>query len=148
MANASKDFEELLEALNKWSVEYLIVGGYALAIHGFARFTKDLDIFFNTETRNAKNLYSAVKEFIGEIGLKIEDFTDKDAVIQIGYEPVRVDLIASIDGVTFNKAWKNKIKAKFGTADAYFISKADLIKNKSATGREQDALDVKNLKSM
>jgi hypothetical protein len=146
MAKASRDFEELLDALNSWGVEYLIVGGYALALHGLPRFTKDLDVFFRVEPGNAKNLFSAVNEFIGDIGLRAEDFEDTEAVIQIGFEPIRIDFIATIDGVTFEEAWKNRVQAKFGDAEANFISRADLIKNKSSTGREQDALDVKSLK--
>ena len=146
MAKASRDFEELLDALNRRGVEYLIVGGYALALHGLPRFTKDLDIFFRAEPGNAKNLFSAVNEFIGDIGLKAGDFEDSEAVIQIGFEPVRIDFIAAIDGVTFEEAWKNRVKAKFSDVEANFISLSDLIKNKSATGRAQDALDVESLK--
>lgn len=146
MAKVSRDFEELLDALNRWGVEYLIVGGYALALHGLPRFTKDLDIFFRTEPGNAKNLFSAVNEFIGDIGLTSEDFEDTEAVIQIGFEPGRIDFIATIDGVSFKEAWKNRVQAKFGEVVANYISLADLIKNKSSTGREQDALDAKNLK--
>ncbi len=146
MAKTSKDFEELLDVLNRWDVEYLIVGGYALALHGLPRFTKDLDIFFNAQQSNAEKIFAAAEEFIGDIGLKVEDFTDREAVIQIGFEPVRIDFVATIDGVTFEAAWKNRVHAKFGDVEANFISLADLIKNKSATGREQDALDVKNLK--
>jgi predicted nucleotidyltransferase len=146
VANASRDFEELLDALNSHGVRHVIVGGYALALHGLARFTKDLDIFFDAESGNAKNLLAAVTEFIGDIGLKAEDFENREAVIQIGFEPVRVDFVGSIDGVTFEEVWQNRVQAKFGDVDANFISLPDLIKNKSSTGREQDALDVKRLK--
>ena len=148
MAKASRDFEELLDALNRHGVKYVIVGGYALALHGLARFTKDLDVFFNAEPDNAMSLFAAVTDFIGDIGLGVEDFEDREAVIQIGFEPVRIDFVASIDGVTFKEAWKNRILAKFGDVDANFISLADLIKNKSSTGREQDALDAKELKKL
>ena len=137
MAKVSKDFEELLDALNKQDVEYLIVGGYALALHGLARFTKDLDIFFNATSGNAESLLMAVKDFIGDVGLEAADFEDREAVIQIGFEPVRVDFVASIDGVTFEEAWKNRVQAKFGSIEASFISLADLIKNKSSTGRKE-----------
>jgi hypothetical protein len=126
----------------------VIVGGYALAMHGLARFTKDLDVFFNAEPGNAESLLAAVTDFIGDIGLKAEDFEDREAIIQIGIEPVRVDFVASIDGVTFEEAWKNRVHAKYGDIDANFISLADLIKNKSSTGREQDTLDVKELKKL
>lgn len=142
----NKDFEELFELLNRNSVRYLVVGGYAYAVHAEPRYTKDLDIFFERSRKNAEKIRDTLKEFgMGSLGLSVDDLIKPGRMIQIGYEPLRIDLINEIDGVSFNEAWENKIESNYGLRSIFVIGKADLIKNKKASGREQDLLDARNL---
>src|SRR4030042_3529792 len=100
-----KDFKELLELLNSHKVEYLVVGGYALAFHGAPRFTGDIDLFVKADARNAKRILSALDKFgFGSLNLSEADFTSPDNVIQLGVPPVRVDLITSLTGIPWDKA--------------------------------------------
>ncbi len=141
-----KDFKEFIELLNNNKIKYLIVGGFAFSYYAEPRFTKDIDIFVEVDDKNAKKIINALNEFgFGGIGLKKEDFLKKDNIIQLGYAPLRIDIITSITGVLFKTAWKNKINGKYGDIDCYFISKDDLIQNKQASGRPQDIADVKKL---
>ena len=132
--------------MNRNRVRYLVVGGYAYAVYAEPRYTKDLDIFFERSPKNAEYIQSALKEFgMESLELRANDFIKPGRVIQIGYAPLRIDLINEIDGVSFGNVWENKIKAKYGQQSIFVIGKADLIKNKKASGREQDLLDAKNL---
>lgn len=144
---ASKDFEELFELLNRNKVEYLLVGGYAYAIYAEPRYTKDIDLFYKNDDENAEKLLSAIHDF-GFSSLEIEkdDFLVKGRVIQLGMPPYRVDLLNDIEGVSFENAWNNKTRATYGEQEIHVIGKADLIKNKTAVGRDQDKVDVRKLK--
>lgn len=100
-----KDFKELLELLNEHKVEYMIVGGYALAYHGAPRFTGDTDIFVHPSFENAKNILSALDNFgFGSLNLKTDDIKDPNSAVQLGVPPVRIDIITSISGVTWEDA--------------------------------------------
>jgi len=104
-----KDFKEFLGYLNKNNVEYVIVGAYALAFYGVPRYTGDIDILVNPSEDNAKKLLKALKEFgFGSLGLKTDDFTTEENVIQLGYSPVRIDILTSISGLTFEEVDKGK----------------------------------------
>lgn len=142
----SKDFEELFGLLNRNRVRYLVVGGYAYAIHAEPRYTKNLDIFYENSRQNAEKLLITLQGFgMESLELSAGDFTKEGRIIQIGYSPFRIDLINEIDGVSFDEAWKNKIESRYGEQYIHIISKEDLIKNKKASGREQDLLDVRKL---
>ena len=142
----SKDFEEFFVSLNKNEVNYLVVGGYAYAIHAEPRFTKDLDIFIQREEKNASALLHALKEFGRDLeGLEESDFLIPDQVVQLGYPPFRIDLLTSISGVEFEDAWKNKVTGRYGDEQVYFIGKEDLIKNKKSSGRKSDLDDLDRL---
>jgi len=141
-----KDFKEFIELLNNNKVKYLIVGGFAFSYYAEPRFTKDIDFFVKVDELNSKNLIKALNEFgFGGIGLKEEDFLKTNNIIQLGYAPLRIDIITSITGVIFTDAWKNKLIGKYGDIVCNYISKKDLIKNKEATARPQDVADVKKL---
>jgi hypothetical protein len=143
----SKDFKEFLELLIKHKAEYLVVGGYAVGVHGHPRFTGDLDIWLNPTYENAINIKKAVDEFgFGASDLKIEYFTKENNVIQLGYPPLRIDLLTNIDGVNFNECFKNKIVVDIEDIPVNFISYQDLVKNKKATGRNRDLDDLENMK--
>jgi len=143
-----KDFEEFIELLNKSEVEYLVVGGYAFAIHAYPRFTNDLDFFIPTTKISADKIIEVLKEFGFEDSMiRQDDFMIKDKVIQIGEPPYRIDILTSIDGVDFEDAWQRKVSGKYGEQVLHFISKKDLIKNKKASGRKKDLDDLNELES-
>ncbi|MFZ5799969.1 MAG: hypothetical protein ACOY3D_01135 [Candidatus Omnitrophota bacterium] len=141
-----KDFEELLELLNKYKVKYCIVGAFAVGFYGYPRYTKDIDIFVEPSTDNGQRIIGALNEFgFGALNLKAEDFSKKGAIIQLGDEPVRVDLITSVKGCDFNQAWKNRKIGKYGEQKVFFIGLRELIRNKKAVNRLQDRSDLQLL---
>lgn len=143
----SQDFKEFIKLLHDHKVQYLIVGGYAFAIHAEPRFTKDLDVFIKADQENASKVLQVMKDFGFEsISLTVDDLTTPDQVIQLGYPPLRIDILTGISGVNFDNAWKNKVEGKYDGQIAYFIGKDDLRNNKIATGRESDKLDAAKLK--
>jgi hypothetical protein len=124
----------------------MIVGGYAMAFHGYPRFTKDIDIFFRSSPENISKLKKALIGFgFNEKDLPDSIFIEKGNIIQFGVIPLRVDIINEIDGIDFNSAIKNSIRGKYGDIEVNFIGRIELIKNKIASGRDQDILDAKNL---
>ncbi len=140
------DFKELLQLLEKHNVEYMIVGGYAVAFHGYPRLTKDLDIFYRLTEMNVENLTSALVEFGFSIeAVQASKLSDPGDLVAFGLPPVRVDLMNSITGVTFEEAAANLIRKTFDDMTARFIGREDLIRNKQATTRLQDKLDVEKL---
>ena len=143
-----KDLKELLRAFNEQKVKYLVVGGYAFGVYAEPRATKDLDLFIQADEENSKAVFRALAEYGAPLaGFSPSDFRDGTS-FQIGQPPARIDLLQSIDGVAFEDAWEHRIE---GLIDAetstIVISKEDLIKNKLATGRERDLLDVKELQA-
>jgi len=142
----SQDFKEFIRLLHEYNVAYLIVGGYAYAIHAEPRFTKDLDILIERSRDNGKKILSVLQEFgFGSIDLSVEDIMTPEQVIQLGYAPIRIDLLTDISGVAFSDAWKNKVIAEYDGQKAYFIGNRELIKNKKAIGRPSDLEDVERL---
>jgi len=143
-----KDLKELLRAFNDHSVKYLVVGGYAFGVHAEPRATKDLDLLIRSDVGNSAAVYRALTQYGAPLdGLSPQDFVDGSA-FQIGQPPARVDILQRIDGLTFDEAWKNRIEGLLdGEVKVNIISKDDLIRNKLASGREQDLLDVKKLRN-
>lgn len=138
-----KDFKELLELLNSKGAEYLIVGGYALALHGAPRYTGDLDLYVKPDPENASKIMEALEEFgFGTVGLKQEDFHTPDQIIQLGVPPVRVDLITSISGVSWEEALAGSVEAKYGNVPLRILGREEFIKNKKTVGRARDLADV------
>ena len=141
-----KDFKRLLELLNGHKVEYMIVGAYALAYHGAPRFTGDIDIFVHLSPENAQKILSALADFgFGSLNLTINDFQNPDSVVQLGVPPVRIDIITSITGVTWEEANKGKIKGLYGNVPVCFLGREQYIINKRATGRKKDLADLESL---
>ena len=141
-----KDFKELLELFNKHNVEYIIVGAYALAFHGCPRYTGDLDILVKSDPDNAGKIIEAISKFGFEsLGLAAEDFSSPQKVIQLGIPPVRIDILTSLTGVTWEQVNTRRIKAQYGDTATYFIGKNELIANKKALGRHQDLADIESL---
>ncbi len=140
------DFKELLELFNKHKVEYLIVGGYALAFHGAPRFTGDIDLFVRPTRENAKRILAALCDFgFGSLDLSEDDFTTPGKIIQLGVPPVRVDIITKISGVSWEKAESDKVRGSYGQTPVCFISREDFVTNKKATGRKKDTADIEAL---
>ena len=143
----TKDLKDLLRAFNANSVKYLIVGGHAYGVHAQPRATKDLDLFIRADAENAEAVFRALAQFGAPLAsLSPADFSDGTA-FQLGQPPERIDILQKIDGLSFDEAWNNRIEGSIdGEVPAAVISRDDLIRNKLACGREQDLLDVKQLR--
>jgi hypothetical protein len=142
----SRDFKEFVELLIKNKAEYLIVGGYAVAIHGYPRYTGDLDIWLNPTPENAKSIVKTVNEFgFSSFNLTESDFTKPGNVIQLGYPPLRIDLLTEVDGVSFNECFINRKEVEMDNLIVNFIGYEDLLKNKRESGRLRDMDDIENL---
>jgi hypothetical protein len=142
----NKDFREFIELLNAHNIKYLVVGGYAVTVHGYPRFTDDIDIWVWIDESNAKNLIKVLKDFgFGSLDIKAEDFLSPDKVIQLGYPPNRIDLLTSISGVEFEKCYPRRFSADIVGLKIDFIDIENLKKNKKATGRHKDLNDLENL---
>ncbi len=140
------DFKELLELFNKHGVEYLIVGGYALAFHGAPRVTGDIDLFVRPVAENAQRILDALNDFgFGSLNLSKEDFATPGVVVQLGVPPARVDIITGLSGVSWDQADRNKVPGCYAEIPVFFISQADFVANKRATGRAKDAADIEAL---
>lgn len=144
--NTHPDFEELFRLLEEHHVDYMIVGGYAVAFHGYPRFTKDVDIFFEFSSRNVARLRAALVAFgFEEQNLPEEAFTTRGNILTFGAAPSRVDLINDIDGVRYADAKPNVARGAYGKVEVPFIGLDELIQNKRATSRAQDKVDVEEL---
>lgn len=143
----NQDFREFIQLLNEYNVLYLVVGGYAVALHGHPRNTKDIDIWIYLDKDNAEKLLKVLQDFgFSSLDLKVEDFLDPEQVIQLGYPPNRIDLLTDLKGVDFNKCYSSKVTVEIEGANVNFIDLEHLKKNKQATGRHQDLADLENLK--
>ena len=141
------DFEEFFRLLNEHKVKYLIVGGYAFAVHAYPRFTNDLDIWIDKDVENAENILQVLKDFgFQKLEITNEDLTNPDRIIQLGYPPLRIDLLTDIDGVDFSTAWENKDSSNYGKQKINIINRELFIQNKLASGRQKDKEDLEKLK--
>ena len=144
--DAQPDFRELLGLFNAHEVEYLVVGAYALAFHGAPRNTGDMELLVRVHPDNASRIISALEAFgFGTLGLKNEDFLQPEQVVQLGVPPVRVDILTSVSGVTWEEAYAGRTPGWYGDVPVNFIGKHEYIKNKRATGRKKDAADIEAL---
>ena len=144
--NLNQDFQEFVELFVAHEVEFLIVGGYALAAHGHPRYTKDLDVWVWIGTENASKIITAIEEFgFGDLGLTAADFQDPEVMVQLGNEPQRIDILTFASGLNFSDAYKNRVYIPIGNVQVPFISVDDLRTNKLATGRPRDIADVADL---
>ncbi len=145
----TSDFKEFAELLNSNKVEYLVVGGYALAAYGHPRYTGDLDFWVGTDADNATRLLTALAQFgFSELGIRKEDFTSPNQVIQLGFPPGRIDLLTSIDGVDFNACYARRMETPVDGVPLCFIALDDFKTNKKAVGRHQDLADLETLDRM
>lgn len=138
----SKDFKEFVASLKEHGAEYMIVGGYAVGVHGYPRYTGDLDIWLNPMADNAERVLLAL---FGGLNITRADLTKENNIIQLGQPPLRIDLLMSIDGVTFSECFGNRVERTFDGLQMNFISYHDLVTNKKASGRHRDLDDVENM---
>lgn len=139
----NSDFTDLLNLFNDNNVRYMVVGGYAITQHAEPRFTKDLDLWISTDSKNAEAVFTALSQFGAPLeNMSYQDFSEEGFVYQIGVPPVRVDIVMGIDGVQFEDAWQRRFTTHFSELSVNFISRMDLLTNKLASGRPQDLIDA------
>jgi hypothetical protein len=132
--------------LNQHNVRYLVVGGYAVAVHGHPRYTKDLDVWIWVTEQNAHNLVNALSEFgFSSLELSVDDFLERGYVIQLGQPPNRIDILTQVDGLEFENCYPAKVILEIDGVTVDFIDLENLKKNKQASGRLQDLADLENL---
>jgi hypothetical protein len=143
------EWKEFVACFNASGVEYLLVGGHAVAFHGVPRLTKDLDFFVRQTEENARRIVEALRNF-GFAGLhvRVEDLMKPNSMILLGHPPLRIDLLATIDGVEFDQAWEAKELSTFEGHSVWVISKSDLVQNKRTAGRPQDIADASRLEQL
>ncbi len=140
------DFKELLELFNAHKVEYVIIGGYALAFHGAPRYTGDIDLLVRPEQKNARKVLEALKDFgFAALDLSISDFSSPEKVVQLGVSPVRVDIVTSITGLTWEQVASNRVGSTYGDVPVHYIGRQEFIANKKAISRYKDLADIEML---
>ena len=143
----NKDWCEFLELLNSNGVEYLVVGAFAVAFHGFPRYTADLDLLVRPTPENADRVLRALAELgFGKLGIQPADLCSAGMVVQLGVKPNRIDLLTAISGVSFEEAWATRSEAELDGTATHFIGRAALLRNKEQTGRAKDHGDVEELR--
>ncbi|MFH1782764.1 MAG: hypothetical protein ABH848_04015 [Candidatus Omnitrophota bacterium] len=144
-----KDYEYLLRLFNKHKVRYCVIGAYAVAFYAKPRYTKDMDILIDPDIKNAEKIIKALNDFgFGSVRLSVRDFTKKGRIVQLGYEPIRIDIITSIKRINFKVIWNNRKKAMYGKQKINFVALKDLIKIKRISRRKQDQADLEILKRL
>lgn len=142
----NRDFAEMLSALSEAGAEFLVVGAHALAAHGIARATGDLDIWVKPTKQNAECVMRALIAFGAPLkDLTLDDLTKTDTVFQIGVEPCRVDILSGISGVQFADAWSSRVVLDIEGVTVPVLGRADFVTNKRASGRPKDLLDLELL---
>jgi len=143
----SSDYKDLLNIFNAAGVRYLIVGGYAVMVHSEPHYTKDLDIWIDLSEGNAQAAFSALARFGAPLkGLEASDFNAPDVFYQVGIEPVRVDIMTSVPGLEFARAWERRVIVDFDGESAPVISRDDLVTSKSRAGRPRNHKHVRKIR--
>lgn len=148
MISLGRDFRESLERLNRHRVRYLIAGGFAMAVHGKPRYTKDIDLWVEQSPANGRLLEEVLRDFgFGELGVHSEDFLEPDVIIQLGREPNRIDLLTSLKGLEFQECYAARLVVQVSGLELPFIDRAHLIRHKRAVGRPRDLVDADELEA-
>jgi hypothetical protein len=141
------DFKEFIQSLNDNRVRYLVIGGYAVALHGYPRYTNGIDIWIEMSPRNAASMIKALAQFgFGSLGLQVADFLVPDQIIQLGYPPNRIDLLTTAPGVDFESCYASRVEVEIDEVTVNFIDLENLRRSKRVSGRLQDLADLENLK--
>jgi len=142
----NQDFLDLLRAFTGHNVRFLVVGAYALGVHGRPRATGDLDVWVEPTPGNASHVMEALKDFGAPLTqVTAGDFSRPGIVFQMGLAPFRIDVLTALSGISFDEAWPSRIRASFGPVEVDVIGREAFIKNKRATGRARDLGDVEGL---
>jgi predicted nucleotidyltransferase len=142
----NEDYKDMLCALVDESVDFILVGAYALAAHGFPRATVDIDLWVRPSPDNAEKVYKALARFGAPLGeVSATDFEKEDAVVQIGVAPRRIDFVTGVSGLTYDEASRGAITRDIDGVRVRILSMPDMIRNKLASGRPRDLEDVKTL---
>lgn len=144
-----KDFKEFIQLLNEHEVSYLVIGGYAVNYHGYPRYTKDIDFWLWMTAPNIEKLIKAIKAFgFGGLRLQVEDFMTPENIVQLGYEPYRIDLLVDVEGVDFEECYERRTEGELDGTSVKFLSLQDLITAKKKAGRLQDLADAEQLQKI
>jgi hypothetical protein len=144
----NEDYRDILVALVKQEARFLVVGAHALAVHGYPRATVDLDLWIETTAENARRVWRALAEFgapLADLGIQEADLLRPDTVAQFGLAPNRIDILTGVSGLSFERAWANRIQATLEGVEVPVLSLADLRENKRAAGRDRDRADLNGL---
>lgn len=142
----NRDFLDLLRAFAARNVRHLVVGAYALGVHGRPRATGDLDVWVEATPDNAARVLQALADFGAPLaGVTADDFSKPGVVFQMGLPPERIDILTDLTGLTFEEAWPTRLRAPFGELEVDFIGREAFVKNKRATGRARDLGDIEAL---
>lgn len=145
----NRDFRDLLSEFSTHGVEFLVIGAHALAAHGHVRATKDLDVWVRPSRENAARVLEALRAFGAPLSdVSLGDFEKPGITFQIGVDPVRIDVITEVNGVTFDDAWRRRLAVTIDGLAVPVLSREDLIANKRATGRLQDLADIEALEKL
>ncbi len=138
-----KDLRAFIELLNSSAVEYVVVGGFALAFHGRPRYTGDIAFLIRSTEANASRLMRVLAQFgFASLGIAPDDFLKPDSIVQLDYPPNRIDLLTSISGVGMDAVWRGAVEGAIDRIAVRFIGREELILNKRAAGRPQDRADL------
>jgi len=143
----SRDSREFIECLNSNEVDYLVVGALAVSWHGFPRYSADIDFLIRPSQLNAERVLRAIAQFgFGSLDISPADLTVPGRVVQLGYEPNRIDILTAVTGVTFDDAWDDRSPGHLDGLPVNFIGRTSLLRNKDATGRAKDRIDAMELR--
>ncbi len=143
-----EDYKDMLQLFRKYEVKYLVIGAYAMGNYGYSRYTLDIDLWIEKSVENAKKIQKAFNDFSVPYEITVDELNTENFVLQIGIEPMRIDILTDIDGISFLEAWGNKTNNSLFGEEINFISLNDLIKNKIATNRTKDKYDVLELEKI
>lgn len=142
----NQDFREFIQSLNDNNVHYLVVGGHAVAFHGYPRYTKDLDVWVLLDKTNARKIVTALHQFgFGSLGLAVEDFLEPNTTIQLGHPPSRIDILIGLEGMEFEQCFGDRVEVEFDGLKVNFIDIENLRRAKRLAGRPRDLDDLDQL---
>lgn len=146
MTKLAKDLREFIALLTSHGAEFVVVGGHAVAYHGYPRFTGDIDLFVRPSADNARSVLAALEDFgFGDVGIGLDDLTTPNRIIQLGVPPNRIDILTGISGPDFQAVWTGRVHDELDGLPVSYIGLTELLANKRASGRAKDLADLEAL---